>query len=140
MENKIFYKKGYKYQLYGQYKVIVDIALPISYLAENNFLRLEYIKPGKGLLTIDSGYAWDGASGPTKDDSTNMRPSLIHDALYQLMRERLLDVSYRKQVDIYFRKCCKEDKMGWVRRTVYYYFVRNFGSIDYDKKKVLTAP
>ena len=40
-----------------------------------------------GLLTIDAGYAWDGASGPTFDTKSCRRGSLIHDALYQLLRE-----------------------------------------------------
>ena len=40
-----------------------------------------------GLLTIRKGYAWDGPSGPTIDTKDFMRGSLVHDALYQLLRE-----------------------------------------------------
>jgi hypothetical protein len=31
-----------------------------------------------------------GASGPTFDTTSSMRPSLVHDALYQLLREGFL--------------------------------------------------
>ena len=40
-----------------------------------------------GCLQIAAGYAWDGASGPTIDTRNSMIASLVHDALYQLIRE-----------------------------------------------------
>ena len=40
-----------------------------------------------GFLEIEPNYTWDGTSGCVKDTSANMFASLVHDALYQLMRE-----------------------------------------------------
>ena len=53
-------------------------------------------------MNIAARYAWDGASGPTFDTKDTMTPSLIHDAFYQLMREGVLDVKHKQQVDDLF--------------------------------------
>ncbi len=62
-----------------------------------------------GLLTINAGYGWDGTSGPVVDRSTNMRASLCHDALYQLMRQGELDHGDWRKADREFAKLLKED-------------------------------
>ncbi len=65
-----------------------------------------------GALTIDEGYAWDGASGPMPDIPSVMRGSLVHDALYQLMREKLLDYKKDRQMaDKLMQQICLEDGM-----------------------------
>ena len=140
MSNTIFYKKGYKYQLVKDYKVNVTIDSLTSFLIKNEFVQLEYVDQNTGVLIIKSGYAWNGVSGPTIDDTTNIRGSLIHDAIYQLIREGLLDISYRKQIDKILITCCKEDNMGVIRRNYYYIAVRVFGKFTFNKKKVFTAP
>lgn len=76
-----------KYRLNEPY--IVNIAA---------FLRPEHeIRRSYGVLTVDGdlsirrGYSWDGPSGPTIDTGTFMRGSLVHDFLYQLLREGVFD-------------------------------------------------
>jgi hypothetical protein len=99
---------GYKYELMEQVRVAVKglprirhryIAICVDINPDND----------NCLLAIHRGYAWDGASGPTFDDKTNMRASLVHDALYQLMREKLLSRSYRKYADELLRDMIIED-------------------------------
>lgn len=41
----------------------------------------------KGVLTIRPGYWWDGPSGTVRDTGREMLWSLVHDALYDLLRE-----------------------------------------------------
>ena len=79
-----------------------------------------------GELVIEEHYAWDGPSGPTIDTKNFMRGSLVHDALYQLMREGLLDRKYRKYADQLLRKICLEDGMSKFRAWYVYHAVRLF--------------
>ena len=62
-------------------------------------------------LIVHARYAWDGPSGPTFDTPTNMRASLFHDALCQLIGERLLDKKYRKYADELLRTHMLEDQI-----------------------------
>ncbi len=134
----IAYKTGYKYQLQEDSVTATDIkpAMPIN---------TEYIQIGMdGTLTIKEGYAWDGPSGPTIDTLNFMRGSLVHDALYQLMRERHLDHdTYREAADRLLEKLCKEDGMTSVRAWWVYHGVRLGGDPSADPasdKPVVWAP
>lgn len=110
---------GYKYELM-KFVRIRGVSLPDA--------GNRYIIIWQGTLRILKHYAWDGASGPTWDDKTNMRASLVHDALYQLMRENLLDRKFRKYADQLFRDMCIQDGMGKFRAWYYYQAVRIFGA------------
>ncbi|MCP4706191.1 MAG: DUF1353 domain-containing protein, partial [candidate division Zixibacteria bacterium] len=81
-----------------------------------------------GKLIISKGYVWDGPSGPTIDTLNFMRGSLVHDALYQLMREKLLDYKTdRKDADDLLRVMCKDDGMSSIRAWWVYKAVRWWG-------------
>jgi hypothetical protein len=138
MSGKVHYKKGYKYQIVKDYIVNIDIK------PEKDIIS-PYIKLSKeGELTIKNGYAWDGPSGPTIDSKNFMRGSLVHDALYQLMRESFLDKdTYRKKADLIMYEMCKQDGMAYLRAWWVYRGVRAFGDPSADpanKKKVQVAP
>ncbi len=90
----------------------------------NPFVRIER----SGVLHISSEYAWDGPSGPAIDTENFMRGSLVHDALYQLMRERVLDHRKdRKRADQLLRTIVREDGMSWIRAWWVYRGVRLCG-------------
>ena len=120
------YRKGYKYQ------VVVDdesLVLPdnivFSSAMYDDYLRVVYsMEEGKWELTVKSGYAWDGPSGPALDTKNFILPSLIHDALYQLMRRKMLHRDYRKAVDKLLVDMCKVENMSWFRRQYVYAAVR----------------
>lgn len=133
----IFYKSGYKYQLDTSYSVLVDIH-------PKEDIKTDFIDLLKGgTLTIWKGYAWDGPSGPTIDTKNFMRGSLVHDALYQLIRQEYLSKNSREQADKELRRICLEDGMSRIRAWWVYRAVKLGGKSAADprhKKEVLTAP
>ena len=134
----ISYRTGYKYQLKAGY--VVDIGVTPDQPIVGRFLALSV----EGKLTIKEGYAWDGPSGPTLDTLNFMRGSLVHDALYQLMREGLLDGhTYRKIADRLLQEMCKEDGMSALRAWGVYRGVRLGGGPSADpanRKPIIKAP
>ncbi len=134
----IGYKKGYKYQLTAAYECSIDIK-------PKDLIVTEYIDFSiEGKLTIKKGYAWDGPSGPTYDSLNFMRGSLVHDALYQLMRENHLEKDeYRDPADRQLQTMCKEDDMSSIRAWWVYLGVKWGGKPAADpsnKKPVIKAP
>ena len=129
------YKKiGYKYELAENEHFNtpvtgfeIDVRDPAS--------RMQYAFLGKdGNLVVFTGYQWDGASGPTIDDNTNMRASLEHDVFYQMLREEYLGPGWRKIVDKVLFQSLREDGMPWWRAKYYYWGVRLGGGPSADPK------
>ena len=87
----------------------------------------DYYKVIGSMVCAYKGYAWDGASGPTFDTSNSMRASLVHDILYQAIREGVISKSYRRLADREFRLILKEDGMHFFRRWSWWYGVRICG-------------
>ena len=137
---QIEYKRGYKYQLSETYSVDVwRISATVSW----SHLIFAALDKTNGILQIERGYAWDGPSGPTIDTKTFMRASLVHDALYQMIRLGVLDKSLREHADKLMRIHCKEDGMNRARAWWVYWALRLFAgkaAIPESRKKVITAP
>jgi hypothetical protein len=96
-----------------------------------------------GVLTVKSGYAWDGPSGPTFDRKTNMRGSVAHDALYQLMRQKWLGEAWREKADDFIAKCWIEDGMFKWLANKEKWFLKKFAAPAADPtnvKKIYEAP
>ncbi|MBI5178806.1 MAG: DUF1353 domain-containing protein [Nitrospinae bacterium] len=123
----IVYKGGYKYQLRKDYTVKTGI-IPKEPV-DTGFIALTL----EGHLTVRTGYAWDGPSGPTIDTQSFMRGALVHDALYQLMREEKLNKGKdREPADRLLQTICLEDGMWSVRAWAAYKAVRWFGEKSAD--------
>ena len=143
------YKTGYKYQLAENYRTTIPIT---GKTIKQGFISLTVT----GILTLKKGYAWDGPSGPAIDTKNFMRASLVHDALYQLLRKRRLGLhpdtqresdldhnAWRGVADRLLQRMCIEDGMWKVRAWWVYKFVSVFGGPAADpsnEKKILTAP
>ena len=132
---RIAYKEGYKYQLVQDYLRVIPITPDRDIYSDFISLRRD------GLLRIKKGYAWDGPSGPALDTRDFIRGSLVHDSLYQLMREHGLDDAYREAADQIVRRICREDGMLSVRAWWVYAGVRFGGgaAVAHDNP-VLYAP
>jgi len=144
MLNALKYKTGYKYQVYESFGVFIDIKLNKAIICQ--FFELYT----NGFLHIKPGYAWDGASGPAIDTNSFMIPSLVHDVLYQMIREKMLPATMRAQADrILFKLCrtkiklCREKvfrpRMSLLRACYTWLVVRLFGKLALKPTKVFTA-
>lgn len=135
---RIKYKCGLKYQLAEDYRVQTPI-IPEAACGNEYFALLR-----TGELIIRKGYAWDGASGPTFDTKSSMRPSLIHDVFCQMMQKRMLDWGrWHQEVNEYFRDLCVEDGMASFRASLWYAAVEfaNAGHPDqWESNPVQEAP
>lgn len=131
---------GYKYQLVKDYTTETYIVPNFSY--SDQYLAITK----EGTLTVKKYYAWDGATGAI-DTKSLMRASLVHDALYQLIRLRVIDPKNRWIADrilcaMYCYDADPIDTGGWPNRlgnwfrrrfiscrcTWVYYAVRVFGT------------
>lgn len=130
---RICYKDGYKYQLRETYSLTIKAA------PESDITTLFVTLDTQGTLTIQKGYAWDGPSGPTIDTKNFMRGALVHDALYQLMRDcpaQYPKDKYRQQADDLLHAICLEDGMSKLRAWWVHLGVRKFGDPSADPGKL----
>jgi hypothetical protein len=132
----IKYKRvKYKYKLEEDYEIQTELRPGYGVILSG----LSSLS-GAGVLTILKGYCWDGPSGPTIDTKNFMRGSLVHDALYQLIRLELLPLAYKREVDKQLRRDCIKDGMSAFRAWYVYKSVVIFGSCEnkegYDDTEV----
>lgn len=132
---QIFYRKRRKYKYTVEIECTVETKLKPNVTASVGHLLIT----DGGRLKIRKGYAWDGASGPAMDTKNFMRASLVHDALYQLIREGILPTSKRKKADKLLREMCLADGMSRPRAWWVYRAVRAFGYKSV-KSDILKAP
>ena len=133
----IKYRGGYKYQLHED--AVFQLRLTVKEDIDTHFINLTV----DGVLKVRKGYAWDGPSGPTIDTKNSMQGSLVHDALYQLMRMKLLSHGYRFMADMELERICIEDGMRKLRAGIWRRAVNWFAkksSMPDNKRVIYTAP
>lgn len=134
--DKIHYRKGYKYQLDGDYSIQTPVT---GYNIDTEYIRLT----PDGMLTMRHGYAWDGASGTTFDTKSSMRGALVHDGFYDLLRQELISHNERCKVDDLLHDICEEDGMWKWRADLWFIAVRKFGITAADPEHshpIIEAP
>jgi len=119
-------KAQWRYVTVSEYIYYTGIGL--KHTVGNGFI---WLLADNGALVISKSYAWDGPSGPTIDTPDFMRASLVHDAMYQLMREGYISKDYRKRADDMFFKILRQDKMPWIRAAYSWLAVRLFGWVSF---------
>lgn len=125
---------GYKYQLESDVYIQTTIT---GFTVNCQFFELNT----KGFLKIFKGYAWDGPSGPTVDTKNFMRGSLVHDVIYQMLRQENIPQKFRKNADKLLYVICRQDGMNYFRANTVYFSVRKFAGFaakPKNKKKLNT--
>jgi len=79
-----------------KYKVFEDEFYPLEH--SYPLVEHEYFKISNHGIWIKKDYTFDGASG-IPDTKKTIAVALPHDAFYQAMREGLLDIKYKDNVD-----------------------------------------
>jgi hypothetical protein len=107
----------YKYKL--KHDVTAQTALrPVQSCVVQGYVFLDT----DGMLFIYKGYAWDGATCAIDFKCTELGV-LVHDALYQLIRESNLGEHWRRAADKEMRKMITCKRIA----NIYYTAVRLFG-------------
>lgn len=149
----IRYKAGYKYQLIDDtYPVMLPVAPGDEIFLYNRNTKVveinnqnDHVTVGpfislwpSGKVRIHAGYAWDGPSGPAFDTPNFMVPSMVHDALYQLMRNKVLALDpYREIADEMMYEMCKARGMCKARAWWCKKGVRKFGKAAASIKRTI---
>lgn len=109
---------NYKYQLRETFTGITRIpGLAVT----------EYIVLENNILTLKNGYAWNGVSY-MPDTKPLIIASLIHDAIYQLIRLKMVSYDYRKVADKHFRETAIASGMNKGLANTLYRGLRMFGA------------
>ena len=132
----ITYTNGYKYQLVHDVRYqLVSISVDENQESGTRWLHLS----ARGMLIIRKGYTWNGPSGPTFNTKNFMRGSLIHDALYQLIRAGMVDSDQRDNCDMELDMLLEQDGMSRLRRWWVRKGLKRFGSVG-ERRQVHRAP
>ncbi len=114
------YSAGYKYKLRDNCYIPVPWSIRTTLMKgprPDKIIDTFYLKldPEWGTLVIKKGYAWDGASGPVPDTKHTMKASLVHDAWYQMIREKTVPYHTKEAADAWFGDICvKNGVWGWL--------------------------
>ena len=121
------YKKlrEYKYVTAEDYRVKVALAF-LPYKSE--YLEIGMAAGLENYLIIKKGYQWDGASGPAIDTKNFMIASLVHDALYQLIREGVIPAHKKEWADSTMKQLCVKAGMNKLRAWWLFRGVHRFGA------------
>jgi len=113
LDGPLQYKDGYKIMTYNDISIQTNIRPDNIIIYKPN--RTIYISlTTKGVLTVYAGYGSDLASGPTINTKSSRRGAVFHDALYELMRQGLLDIKWREKADrVLYITTIKDDMWQW---------------------------
>lgn len=85
-----------------------------------------FVLNSAGKLTLKKGYAWNGATAAIDTDNF-LEPSAVHDAFYQMVKDKLVPESVRAKADLLLKNMCVERGMSKLRAGYVYLAVRAFG-------------
>lgn len=125
------YVGGYKYQSRNAMVYQTTVFPPADIITPLICLRRD------GWLWVSPFFAWDGCSGPTIDDRTNMRGGQAHDALCALIRMGLLPLSFLGAVNDILPRLMLDDGAIAFRAAYYHWAVDLFAKQAATKQRVV---
>ena len=123
---------------FWKYENAEDVILSTGLKTEHYYNSPFLLMSCNGILTIRPGYRWDGASAIAIDTANIMLPSLVHDALYQLIREGVLKPDDRQRCDKIMYELNIERGMAKIRASSIYYALRA-GGAKATKSRIISA-
>ena len=123
-----YVKKGKLGGLFGGDKLLLTKMFYVQTGITGHYYRDKKVELNpEGMLYIKANFIWDGASGFTIDTPATIRASLVHDALYQLIKAGA-DIP-RKKADRLLYKIMRQDGASRIRARCWLIAVRLFGWI-----------
>ena len=122
--NKVYYVDNKKFQTTRRCIIQTKVT---GFHISNDYCTLAV----GGMLVVNSGFAWDGASGGI-DTKRTIRASLAHDVLYKLMRNELLPRSQQQYADQTLRDIMRTDGAIVSRVWAWFLAVSLFGRRNTD--------
>jgi hypothetical protein len=119
----------YKILKDGTYEVTSPLCKQTGVYPPKNVYNHPSHLSAEGVLSIHTGFQWDGPSGPAIDTANFMRTSCVHDCLYGMIKARKLDPSYRVDADREMRLTARADGMASWRCGYAWLGVRIFGGL-----------
>ena len=130
-----------KYQKVQGFRVAVTWEYQTQ-IAVDRIIRTEWVDLVKGLLIMKQGFCFE-PSGPTIKTKSVMQGCCVHDAIYYLIRNGLLEPHWKEPGDDLMKEIHLQDEVNAFRAGYFHWSVINFGDTSIDprnRKKVLTAP
>lgn len=118
-----------------KYRLLMDIANQVDFLGlklkediHNDYCSLFT----DGLIIGRKLYAYDGASGPTKDTKDTMHGALDHDIFWQLIEEGFLGEEWREVSNAHLKKqCIADSKLLYPDKKLSHKFMRGVSSVRF---------
>ena len=117
-----------KYKKEGKQYVLLQSCQYINNHIPNIIVNYDKILTVNNCIKILPGFRWDGPSGfATIATENSIRGSLVHDAMYTLIKKGYYHMSFRRKADKILFEILREDGMSWLRSEAWYFAVRLFG-------------
>lgn len=106
-----------------------ELTKPYAHWLPFNIPSIDFgkISIHNNIIILELGYVWNGAN-VIKDDSTDLRASALHDAIYTLGEAGLIpEKPYKGLGDKLFKAVCIEDGRTWIQANLDYLGLLLFG-------------
>lgn len=134
ISKQLKYSSGYKFQINSDVVVQTTLRHAIPCVIQG-YVFLDT----NGLLYIYRGYAWNGCTNAPDTDS-NFLAGLVHDALYQLMQEGILDQSFKPDADGMLRDIMIGQGSLKAIANLFYFAVHEFGKFHMKANRARLLP